>query len=241
MLLRLCLRKDSAAGSSPAQCLALGAAPIPPLSEVQVQRRGHLDFNWDYSGRQVLLMSSLQGWQRFVRPLSRFNIFFHPILLPPSSYPRCWSLINILHPKFPLSILRTHPVPVRLLHEKNGKGHWPVHLHSYMFIHSGWLWKKNFNYLIGKIRYHSTSKKFHLYTFSSPITTVFRRSAHCPAHQACPTSLPPAFGACLLLFLLLSCMSTKTWIILQGPQGRCYFLCEDLLALRSPLLSFFYC
>lgn len=45
----------------------------------------------------------LQGWGGFSRPAVPFD-FLCPILLPPFSFHRCLSLINILHPKLSLCV-----------------------------------------------------------------------------------------------------------------------------------------
>lgn len=78
-----------------------------PAPQVQPQVQGgqpSLTFplSEGHSGGQCLLQSSSWVGRAFVRPAAQFD-FFCPILLPPLSLSRCWSLINIWHPKLYLS------------------------------------------------------------------------------------------------------------------------------------------
>lgn len=51
----------------------------------------------------ILTPGHLQVDGGFADPAGQFD-FLYPILLPPSSFHRCLSLINTLHPKFSLSV-----------------------------------------------------------------------------------------------------------------------------------------
>lgn len=53
----------------------------------------------DTCEEQCFLLRSLPGEQGFVNSVSQLNFSLRPILLPPLSLHRCWSLINTLHPK----------------------------------------------------------------------------------------------------------------------------------------------
>lgn len=57
---------------------------------------------WDSCRGQCSPLPSPSGWQGFVGAALQPEFFLFPVLLP--HFHRCWSLINILHPKLLLSV-----------------------------------------------------------------------------------------------------------------------------------------
>lgn len=89
----------------------LGAAPVLEPNEVETQGPG------PGASLRMSLVSTLGSWApgraggSAVSPVAQLHVFLCAILLPPSSFHRCWSLLNLVHPKLPLSICfqRTRP------------------------------------------------------------------------------------------------------------------------------------
>lgn len=65
------------------------------------------------------------GWPRLVGPAVQFGLLY-PVQLPPSSFHRCLSLINILNPKLSLSVCfwRTEPAKEGARGWTEGSGSW---------------------------------------------------------------------------------------------------------------------